>query len=156
MPSSSEARISRQKLASAPPIILADRWPQVIETENRSVHNSAANTGRTLAGPVRPVENAATRVVPGLGSTACLRTSKQPHEVPDGTCPLYAGGETKALAAFSSMMRRLPGAGTPKVPPSPHRIPSIAPLIAQKGCHGGGTGGRPRGEGRAGGRGSRR
>jgi hypothetical protein len=45
---------------------LADRWPHVIETENNNVHNSAANTGRTLYGSGRLVENAAARVRPAL------------------------------------------------------------------------------------------
>lgn len=36
----------RQKLASVPPISLAERCPQTDETENRMVHRKAANTGR--------------------------------------------------------------------------------------------------------------
>src|SRR5258706_14966868 len=44
----SVAKVSRQKLASVPPIILADRWPQTTETENKIVDRNAANTGRTV------------------------------------------------------------------------------------------------------------
>src|ERR1035441_4092387 len=78
MPSSSAARVSRQKLASVPPISLADRWPHVIEMENNNVHNSAANTGRTLAGLGPPVENGAARVDSALRQ-AKGRRMRKPH-----------------------------------------------------------------------------
>src|ERR1017187_4961934 len=79
MPSSRLARVSRQKLASVPPISLADRWPHVIEMENNNVHNSAANTGRTLAGLGRPVENGAARVAQAMRQPISMKMRKQPR-----------------------------------------------------------------------------
>jgi hypothetical protein len=38
------AAVSRQKLASLPPISRADRCPQITDIENRMLANNAANT----------------------------------------------------------------------------------------------------------------
>ena len=43
-PSISVALLKRQKFASVPPIMLADRWPQTPEIANKIVDNNAANT----------------------------------------------------------------------------------------------------------------
>src|SRR5512137_2333142 len=55
----------------------ADRWPHVMEIENRTVHSRAANTGRRLVGLGHAVENTAPRAGSTLRQTMVLSMQRQ-------------------------------------------------------------------------------
>src|SRR5437016_4923130 len=57
MPSSNVAAVNRQKLASVPPMSLAERWPQTTDIENRIVVRNAGNTAQTLSESICSVES---------------------------------------------------------------------------------------------------
>src|ERR1017187_7573576 len=57
IPRNVTANVNRQKLASVPPMSLAERWPHTKEIENKMVVKNAANTAAKLVSRGLRVEN---------------------------------------------------------------------------------------------------
>src|ERR1017187_7307648 len=90
---------------------LADRWPHVIEMENNNVHNSAANTGRTLVGSGRAVQNAAAGAAPALKQGIGLSMRKEHRSI------TFSPGFTLAFLALSPPNHLPTRCFTPCMPP---------------------------------------